>query len=132
MCVYLEFLCEHWYKCVSFVPCVLINVKLSSNVSCHMMHRGPCAKEAMLYKPSATIRQSHSVRFVYYHMTVSTYVECGRLCLCVHLHVCTAPIKTAMLANYREREIVCACLHTCVCTQAFEMVAVKGGLLGKR
>lgn len=52
--------------------------------------------------------------------------------MCVHLHVCTAPIKTAMLANYREREIVCARLHTCVCTQAFEMVAVKGGLLGKR
>lgn len=61
VCVCLEFLCEHWYKCVSFVPCVLINVKLSSNVSCHMMHRGPCAKEAMHYKPSATIRQCTTI-----------------------------------------------------------------------
>lgn len=52
--------------------------------------------------------------------------------MCVHLHVCTAAIKSALLANDREREIVCARLRTCACTQAVEMVAVKGGLLGKR
>lgn len=53
-----------------------------------MTHSGPCAKEVMLYKPSATIRQRHSVIFVYYHLTVSTYVECGRLCLCVCICMC--------------------------------------------
>lgn len=65
--------------------------------------------------------------------------DCFHICrvwevvfVCVHLHVCTAPIKTALLANDREREIVCVRLRTCACTQAFEMVAVKGGLLGKR
>lgn len=83
-------------------------------MSCHTTHRGPCAKEVTLYKPSATIRQSHSTRFVYYRMTVSTYVEWEVVFVCVHLHVCTAPIKTALLANDHEREIVCVrvCVHS--------------------
>jgi len=132
VCVCLEFLCEHWYKCVSFVPCVLINVKLSNNVSCHTTHRGLCAKEVTLYKPSETVRQSRSTRFVYYRMTVSTYVEWEVVFVCLHLHVCTVPIKTALLANDSEREIVCVRQRMCACTQAVEMVAVKGGLLGKR
>lgn len=42
----------------------------------------------------------------------------------VHLHVCTLPTKTALLANDHEREIVCECLRTRACTQAVEMVAV--------
>lgn len=53
------------------------------------------------------------------------------MCVCAHLHVCIPPIK--LLAS--ARTIVCeigmrVCLHAC--TQAVEMVAVKGGLLGKR
>lgn len=65
-------------------------------------------------------------------MTVSTYVEWEVVFVCLHLHVCTAPIKTASLANDGEREIVCVRQRMCACTQAVEMVAVKGGLLGKR
>lgn len=52
------------------------------------------------------------------------YVEWEVVFVCVHLRVCTAPIKTALLANDRECEIVCAHLRTCACTQAVEMVAV--------
>lgn len=65
-------------------------------------------------------------------MTVSTYVEWEVVFVCLHLHVCTAPIKTASLANDGEREIVCVRQRMCASTQAVEMVAVKGGLLGKR
>ncbi len=54
------------------------------------------------------------MRFLYYRMTVSTYVEWEVVFVCVHLHVCTAPIKTALLANDHEREIVCVrvCVHS--------------------
>ncbi len=75
---------------------------------------GLCAKEVTLYKPSEMVRQSRSTRFVYYRMTVSTYVEWEVVFVCLHLHVCTAPIKTALLANDSEREIVCVCVSVCV------------------
>ncbi len=64
-------------------------------------------------------------------MTVSTYVEWEVVFVCLHLHVCTAPIKTALLANDSEREIVCVRQRMCACTQAVEMGGGEGRASGE-